>query len=98
LPATIAAKIHQTLDVHGDFATKVAFHDVIAVDGLANLENFGVGELGNAALCRDAHLLANLFGLLGLRHRRQLPVRGQRTHTNARTRKGKAKAIAGKKK
>ena len=34
----------------------------------------------------------------GLRHRKSLPVRGQRTHTNARTRKGKAKPIAGKKK
>lgn len=33
----------------------------------------------------------------GIRHRRGLPVRGQRTHTNARTRKGKAVAIAGKK-
>ncbi|MDR1827853.1 MAG: 30S ribosomal protein S13 [Methylobacteriaceae bacterium] len=34
----------------------------------------------------------------GLRHRRNLPVRGQRTHTNSRTRKGKARPIAGKKK
>ena len=34
----------------------------------------------------------------GLRHRKKLPVRGQRTHTNARKRKGKAKPIAGKKK
>ena len=34
----------------------------------------------------------------GLRHRRKLPVRGQRTHTNARTRKGPARPIAGKKK
>ncbi|MEG9883544.1 MAG: 30S ribosomal protein S13 [Hyphomicrobiales bacterium] len=34
----------------------------------------------------------------GLRHRRKLPVRGQRTHTNAHTRKGPAKSIAGKKK
>ena len=34
----------------------------------------------------------------GLRHRKGLPVRGQRTHTNARTRKGPAKAIAGKRK
>ena len=34
----------------------------------------------------------------GLRHRRGLPVRGQRTHTNARTRKGPARPIAGKKK
>ena len=36
--------------------------------------------------------------LRGLRHRKNVPVRGQRTHTNARTRKGPAKAIAGKKK
>jgi small subunit ribosomal protein S13 len=34
----------------------------------------------------------------GIRHRKKLPVRGQRTHTNARTRKGKAVSIAGKKK
>ena len=34
----------------------------------------------------------------GLRHRRGMPVRGQRTHTNARTRKGKARPVAGKKK
>jgi small subunit ribosomal protein S13 len=42
--------------------------------------------------------LMDLGAYRGLRHRKQLPVRGQRTHTNARTRKGKAKAIAGKKK
>jgi small subunit ribosomal protein S13 len=42
--------------------------------------------------------LVDLGCYRGLRHRRKLPVRGQRTHTNARTRKGKAVAIAGKKK
>ena len=42
--------------------------------------------------------LMDLGTYRGLRHRKQLPVRGQRTHTNARTRKGKAKPIAGKKK
>ena len=42
--------------------------------------------------------LMDLGSYRGLRHRRKLPVRGQRTHTNARTRKGKAKPIAGKKK
>ena len=42
--------------------------------------------------------LMDLGAYRGLRHRRGLPVRGQRTHTNARTRKGKAKPIAGKKK
>jgi small subunit ribosomal protein S13 len=42
--------------------------------------------------------LMDLACYRGLRHRKGLPVRGQRTHTNARTRKGPAKAIAGKKK
>ena len=41
--------------------------------------------------------LMDMGNYRGLRHRRGLPVRGQRTHTNARTRKGPAKAIAGKK-
>lgn len=41
--------------------------------------------------------LMDLACYRGLRHRKGLPVRGQRTHTNARTRKGKAVAIAGKK-
>jgi small subunit ribosomal protein S13 len=41
--------------------------------------------------------LTDLGCYRGLRHRKRLPVRGQRTHTNARTRKGKAVAIAGKK-
>jgi small subunit ribosomal protein S13 len=53
-------------------------------------------------LRRDVQLnikrLMDLGCYRGLRHRRGLPVRGQRTHTNARTRKGPAKPIAGKKK
>ncbi len=46
----------------------------------------------------DIKRLTDLGCYRGLRHRKKLPVRGQRTHTNARTRKGKAIAIAGKKK
>ena len=46
----------------------------------------------------DIKRLTDLGCYRGLRHRKKLPVRGQRTHTNARTRKGKPKAIAGKKK
>ena len=46
----------------------------------------------------DIKRYLDLGCLRGLRHRRNLPVRGQRTHTNARTRKGPAKAIAGNKK
>ena len=46
----------------------------------------------------DIKRYMDLGCLRGLRHRKGLPVRGQRTHTNARTRKGKPKSIAGKKK
>ena len=46
----------------------------------------------------DIKRLTDLGCYRGLKHRKKLPVRGQRTHTNARTRKGKAVAIAGKKK
>ena len=46
----------------------------------------------------DIKRLTDLGCYRGLRHRKKLPGRGQRTHTNARTRKGKAVAIAGKKK
>ena len=49
-------------------------------------------------LAMNIKRLMDLGCYRGLRHRRGLPVRGQRTHTNARTRKGKAVAIAGKKK
>lgn len=49
-------------------------------------------------LAMSVKRLMDLGCYRGLRHRRGLPVRGQRTHTNARTRKGKARPIAGKKK
>ena len=47
---------------------------------------------------QNIKMLMDIGCYRGLRHRRGLPVRGQRTHTNARTRKGPAKAVAGKKK
>lgn len=55
------------------------------------------GDLRRATTMNIKRLM-DLGCYRGLRHRRGLPVRGQRTHTNARTRKGPAKAIAGKKK
>lgn len=55
------------------------------------------GEL-RRKISMDIKRLTDLGCYRGLRHRKKLPVRGQRTHTNARTRKGKAVAIAGKKK
>lgn len=55
------------------------------------------GELRREVVMNIKRLM-DLGCYRGLRHRRGLPVRGQRTHTNARTRKGPAKPIAGKKK
>ena len=55
------------------------------------------GEL-RREVAMNVKRLMDLGCYRGLRHRRGLPVRGQRTHTNARTRKGPKKAIAGKKK
>ena len=47
---------------------------------------------------QNVKMLMDIGSYRGLRHRRGLPVRGQRTHTNARTRKGPRRAVAGKKK
>jgi len=60
-------------------------------------QNYQVeGEL-RREVALNVKRLMDLGCYRGIRHRRGLPVRGQRTHTNARTRKGPAKAIAGKK-
>ena len=63
------------------------------IDGSYRVE----GEL-RRDISTNIKRLMDLGNYRGLRHRRGLPVRGQRTHTNARTRKGPAKTIAGKKK
>ena len=63
------------------------------IDGSYKVE----GEL-RRDISTNIKRLMDLGNYRGLRHRRGLPVRGQRTHTNARTRKGPAKTIAGKKK
>ena len=65
-------------------------------------ETIDAGYMVEGDLRRETSMnikrLMDLGCYRGLRHRRKLPVRGQRTHTNARTRKGPAKLIAGKKK
>ena len=78
------------------------------VNELSDAEVVAVREFIDANLMVEGDLrrerqmnikrLMDLGCYRGLRHRRGLPVRGQRTHTNARTRKGPAKPIAGKKK
>ena len=84
------------------------------VDGATTTEQLGEGEVirlreiiereyqveGDLRrqVSQNIKLLMDIGCYRGLRHRRGLPVRGQRTHTNGRTRKGPRKAIAGKKK
>ena len=91
-----------------EICAKVGIPDARRVHQLTDDEILRIREL----IDRDYHVegdlrrevamnikrLMDLGCYRGLRHRKGLPVRGQRTHTNARTRKGPAKPIAGKKK
>jgi small subunit ribosomal protein S13 len=91
-----------------DIITKVGIDPARRVNELSDAEVIRVREIIDADYTVEGDLrrqtsmnikrLMDLGCYRGLRHRRGLPVRGQRTHTNARTRKGPAKAIAGKKK
>ncbi len=77
-------------------------NDLTDAEVLAIREHIDANVMVEGDLRREVQMnikrLMDLGAYRGLRHRRNLPVRGQRTHTNARTRKGPAKAIAGKKK
>lgn len=71
--------------------------DVIQIRETIDADYLVEGDLRRETAMNIKRLM-DLKCYRGLRHRRGLPVRGQRTHTNARTRKGPAKPIAGKKK
>jgi small subunit ribosomal protein S13 len=71
--------------------------EVLKIRELIDREFHVEGDL-RREVAMNIKRLMDLGCYRGLRHRRGLPVRGQRTHTNARTRKGPAKPIAGKKK
>ncbi len=91
-----------------DIITKLSIPEERRVNQLSDEEVLRIRELIDREYRVEGDLrrevamnikrLMDLGCYRGLRHRRGLPVRGQRTHTNARTRKGKAVAIAGKKK
>ncbi len=91
-----------------DIMTKVGIDDARRVNQLTDAEVLQIRETIDRDFTVEGDLrretamnikrLMDLACYRGLRHRKGLPVRGQRTHTNARTRKGKAKPIAGKKK
>jgi small subunit ribosomal protein S13 len=71
--------------------------EVSQIRELIDAEHIVEGDLRREVSINIKRLM-DLGCYRGLRHRRRLPVRGQRTHTNARTRKGPARPIAGKKK
>lgn len=71
--------------------------EVLRIREMVDREYHVEGDL-RREVAMNIKRLMDLGCYRGLRHRRGLPVRGQRTHTNARTRKGPAKPIAGKKK
>ena len=76
---------------------ELADADVIQIREAIDRDYMVEGDL-RRDVAMNIKRLMDLGCYRGLRHRRGLPVRGQRTHTNARTRKGPAKAIAGRKK
>ena len=75
--------------------------DAVSDDELVKLRQVIEGQKVEGDLRRDVAMnikrLMDIGSYRGLRHRRNLPVRGQRTHTNSRTRKGPRRSIAGKK-
>ena len=95
---TTALDICQKLDIPAERRVSDLMEDELTriremIDGDVVVE----GDLRRKT-AMDIKRLMDLGCYKGLRHRKSLTVRGQRTHTNARTRKGPAKAIAGKKK
>jgi small subunit ribosomal protein S13 len=68
-----------------------------SIQRVINQEGRVEGDL-RKAVSLDIKRLIEIGSYRGMRHRRNLPVRGQRTHTNARTRRGPRRAVAGKKK
>jgi small subunit ribosomal protein S13 len=77
--------------------SQLSDQDVLQIREVIDRDYMVEGDL-RREVAMNIKRLMDLGCYRGLRHRRGLPVRGQRTHTNARTRKGPAKAIAGKKK
>lgn len=95
---TRAGKILEKLRI--DPGTKVkdlTDDESLRIQRLLNQEGRVEGDL-RKAVSLDIKRLIEIGSYRGLRHRRNLPTRGQRTHTNARTRRGHRRAIAGKKK
>ena len=95
---SMALQICERADVEGSTKTDhLSEAEVIKLREVIEREYKVEGDL-RREVNQNIKMLMDIGCYRGLRHRRGLPVRGQRTHTNARTRKGPAKAIAGRKK
>jgi len=95
---TTAVKIADKLGIaHSVRVQDLSDEEVLRIREAIDAEFTVEGDLRRQTAMNIKRLM-DLRAYRGLRHRSGLPVRGQRTHTNARTRKGKAKPIAGKKK
>mgnify|MGYP001813162311 CR=1 FL=1 len=95
---TTAVKICDEAGVDGDTRTdQQSEGDVLRLREHIERDYKVEGDL-RREVSQNVKRLMDMGCYRGLRHRRGLPVRGQRTHTNARTRKGKRKTVAGKKK
>jgi small subunit ribosomal protein S13 len=96
--ATSARKIVDKLGIdHARRVQDLSDAEVLQIRETIDADFMVEGDLRRETAMNIKRLM-DLACYRGLRHRKGLPVRGQRTHTNARTRKGKAKPIAGKKK
>jgi small subunit ribosomal protein S13 len=78
-------------------ANELTESEVVQIRGIIDSTGKVEGEL-RREIAMNIKALMDLGSYRGLRHRRSLPVRGQRTHTNARTRKGPRRGVIGKKK
>jgi small subunit ribosomal protein S13 len=93
-----ARKILESAGVNPDERVhKLSDEDVNKLRRIIDANHRVEGVL-RSEIARNIKRLMDIGSYRGLRHRRGLPVRGQRTHTNARTKKGPRRAIAGKKK
>ena len=90
----ICEKAGVTLDTRTD---QLGEGEVVRIREIIERDYKVEGDL-RREVAQNIKLLMDIGCYRGLRHRRGLPVRGQRTHTNARTRKGPRKTVAGKKK
>ncbi len=95
---TLARKICEKASVPGERrVNQLSDQEVIQIREMIDHDYMVEGDL-RRDVAMNIKRLMDLGCYRGLRHRRGLPVRGQRTHTNARTRKGPARPIAGRKK